>query len=174
VESGGGEISKGGVVISRIQKFKYLELIVEEKGDIDEDINHCTGVGWQKWKKVYGVLYDQRISFKLKGKVYRMVVRPTLLYGAECWPTKKTQAQSLMVTEMKMIRWMCGYTRQDRVRNIVIRERVGVAPLEEKLREARLRWFGHIKRRSVDAPVRRCEALDLVHYRRERGRPKTS
>jgi len=42
------------------------------------------------------------------------------------------------------------------------------------LREARLRWFGHIKRRSVDAPVRRCEALDLVHYRRERGRPKTS
>ena len=38
------------------------------------------------------------------------------------------------------------YTRQDRIRNIVIRERVGVAPLEEKLRETRLIWFGHINR----------------------------
>jgi len=73
-----------------------------------------------------------------------------------------------------MIWWMCGYTRQDRIRNIVIRERVGVAPLEEKVRETRLRWFKHVKRRSVDAPVRRCEALDLVHYSRGRGRSKTS
>ena len=38
----------------------------------------------------------------------------------------------------------------------------------------RLRWFGHVKRRSVDAPVRRCDAIDLLHYRRRRGRPKMS
>ena len=56
---------------------------------------------------------------------------------------------------------MCGYTRLDRIRNGVIRERVGVAPLEDKLRETRLRWFGHVKRRSVDAPVRRREVIDL-------------
>jgi len=51
---------------------------------------------------------------------------------------------------------------------------MGVAPLEDKLRETRLRWFGHVKRRSVDTPVRRCEAIDLSHYRRRRGRPKMS
>ena len=79
-----------------------------------------------------------------------------------------------MVAEMRMIRWMCGYTRLDRIRNGVIRERVGVAPLVDKLRETRLRWFGHVKRRSVDAPVRRCEAIDLSYYRRGRGRPKMS
>jgi len=78
-----------------------------------------------------------------------------------------------MVAEMRIIRWMCGYTRLDRIRNGVIRERVGVAPLEDKLRETRLRWFGHVKR-SVDAPVRRCEAIDLSCYRRGRGRPKMS
>jgi len=68
-----------------------------------------------------------------------MVVRPTLHYRAECWPIKKTQVQRLMVAKMRMIRWMCTYTRLDRIRNVVIRERVGVAPLEEKLRENRLR-----------------------------------
>ena len=36
-----------------------------------------------------------------------------------------------------------------------------------------MRWFRHVKR-SVDAPVKRCETIDLRHYTRERGRPKTS
>ena len=49
-----------------------------------------------------------------------------------------------------------------------------MAPLEEKLREARLRWFGHVKRRCVNAPVRRYEKISLSHYRRGRGRPKMS
>jgi len=73
-----------------------------------------------------------------------------------------------------MIRWMCGYTRLDRIRNVMIREQVGVAPLEDKLRETRLRWFGHVKRRSVDTPVRRCEPIDLLYCRRGRGHPKMS
>jgi len=68
---------------------------------------------------------------------------------------------------------MCGYTRLDRIRNVVIGERVGVVPLEDKLGETRLRWFVHVKR-SVDATVRRCEAIDLSHYTRGRGRPKMS
>ena len=51
---------------------------------------------------------------------------------------------------------------------------MGVAPLEDKLRETRLRWFGHVKRNSVDAPVRRCEAINLLHCKRGRGRLKMS
>ena len=40
----------------------------------------------------------------MKGKVYRMVVRPAVLYGSECWPLKKTQVQRLMVAEMRMVK----------------------------------------------------------------------
>ncbi|KAG5623698.1 hypothetical protein H5410_008916 [Solanum commersonii] len=58
------------------------------------------------------------------------------------------------VAEMRMLRWMCGPTRSDKIRNEVIREKVGVASVVDKLREARLRWFGHVKRQA-DAPVRR-------------------
>ena len=103
-----------------------------------------------------------------------MVLQPALLYREDCWLIKKTQVQRLMIPEMRMIRWMCGYTRLDRIRNVVIRERVGVAPLEDKLRKTRLRWFGHIERTSVSAPIRRCEALNLFQCKRGRGRPKTS
>jgi len=43
-----------------------------------------------------------------------------------------------MVAEMRMIRWMCGFIRLDKIRNEVIIEKVGVVPIEEKLRETRL------------------------------------
>lgn len=58
---------------------------------------------------------------------------------------------------------MCRYTRGDRIRNIVIWDKVGVIPIEDKIREAKLRWFGHIRRTSMDAPMRRWE---LPEYRR--------
>ena len=103
-----------------------------------------------------------------------MVVRSALLYGAECWPIKKSHVQRMRVAEMRMIRWICGHTRLDRIRNEVIRGKVGVASIEDKMREARLRWFGHIRRRPRDAPVRRCETLECLEYRRSRGRPKKS
>ncbi|PHT28103.1 Vacuolar protein sorting-associated protein 22 -like protein 1 [Capsicum baccatum] len=78
----------------------------------------------------------------------------------------------MKVAEMRMLRWMCGMTRGDRVRNETIREKVGVAPVECKMREVRLSWFGHVKRRDTDAPVRRCERLAMDGFRRGRGRPK--
>ena len=115
-----------------------------------------------------------KISVSLKGQVYHMVVIPALFYGAECWPDKRTQVQRLMVAEIRMIQWMCRNTWLDKIRNEVIREKVKVAPIKEKLRETRLRWFGHIKRRGVNALVRRYEAINFIHCRRGMGWPKMS
>jgi len=44
-----------------------------------------------------------------------------------------------MVAEMRIVRWMCGFTRLDRIRNGVIRRLAEVTPIEEKMRESRLR-----------------------------------
>jgi len=62
---------------------------------------------------------------------------------------------------------MCGLTREDRVRNEIIRETVGVTSVEDKMREGMLRWFGHVM-----SPVRTCERLALDGFKRSRGRPK--
>ena len=56
----------------------------------------------------------------------------------------------------------------------MIKEKVGVASIEEKLRDTRLRWFEHVKRRSVGVPVRRCEEINLHYCKRGRGRSKMS
>ena len=45
VERDDGEVTMGGVVVPRVEKFKYLGSIVEERGDIDEDISHHIRAG---------------------------------------------------------------------------------------------------------------------------------
>ena len=47
-----------------------------------------------------------------------------------------------------------------------------MAPIEDKLRENRLRWFGHIGRRSRDALVRRMEKIDIAQGKKLRGNQK--
>jgi len=64
-------------------------------------------------------------------------------------------------------------TRIDRIRNEVIRDLVKVTPIEDKIRETRLKWFGHVKR-SVNARVSRCEMINIPEGKRGRGSPNKS
>jgi len=80
----------------------------------------------------------------------------------------------MRVAETRMIHWICGHMRFDRIRNEVIRGKIGVTSIEDKIREARLHWFGHIRRRPMDVLVRRCETIECPDYRRSRGRSKKS
>uniref|UniRef100_A0A452XUZ8 Uncharacterized protein n=1 Tax=Aegilops tauschii subsp. strangulata TaxID=200361 RepID=A0A452XUZ8_AEGTS len=127
------EVSLDGQMVPQKDTFQYLGSMLQEDGGIDEDVNHRIKAGWMKWHQASGILCDKSVPQKLKGKFYRTTVRPTMLYGAECWPIKKRHVQPLGVAEMRMLRWMCGHMRKDRVRNDDIRDRVGVAPIEEKL-----------------------------------------
>ncbi|XP_021984724.1 uncharacterized protein LOC110880519 [Helianthus annuus] len=85
--------------------------------------------------------------------------------------TGEVQARKMEVAEMRMLRWMCGHTRLDRIRNDVFREMLEVVSISDKIKEGRLRWFGHVKRRQAIEPVRVVETLE-VEGRRSRGRPK--
>ena len=165
------EVCLDGQVIPQKDTFRYLGSMLQKDGEIDEDVSHRIKAGWMKWRQASGVLCDKRVPQKLKGRFYRTAIRPAMLYGAECWPTKRQHVQRLSVAEMRMLRWMCGHTRKDRVRNDDIRDRVGVAPIEEKLVQHRLRWFGHIQRRPSEAPVHSGRIKRADNVKRGRGRP---
>jgi hypothetical protein len=143
----------------------------EKNGDIDEDVSHRIKAGWLKWRQTSGVLCDPRVPLKLKGKFYRTAIRPAMLYGVEYWPTKRRHVQQLSIAEMRMLRWICGHTRRDRIRNDDIRERLGVAPVEKKLVQHRLRWFGHMQRRPTETPIRNGIIRRTGNKKRGRERP---
>ncbi|KAL5130219.1 THO complex subunit 4A [Glycine soja] len=166
------EVKIGDHIIPQVTRFKYLGSVIQDDGKIEGDVNHRIQAGWMKWRKASGVLCDAKVPIKLKGKFYRTAVRPVILYGTECWAVKSQHENKVGVAEMRMLRWMCGKTRQDKIRNEAIRERVGVAPIVEKMMENRLRWFGHVERRPVDSVVRRVDQMERRQTIRGRGRPK--
>ena len=58
---------------------------------METEITKRVGAGWRNWNKCSGVLCDIRMQVKLKGKVYKTVIRSAMLYGAETWDTTKRQ-----------------------------------------------------------------------------------
>ena len=160
-----------GTQVKKVEEFKYLGSTVQSNGDCDREVKRRVQAGWNGWRKVTGVICDKKISAEAKGKVYKTVVRPALLFGLETVATSKKQEQELEVAEMRMLRWSLGVTRLDRIRNENIRGTAHVRRLGEKQREQRLRWFGHVMRRGENYVGRRM--LDMnVPGRRKRGRPK--
>ena len=51
---------------------------------------------------------------------------PALMYGAETWATTKSQERARQVNEMRMLQWMCGVTKKDKIRNEHVRGSVKV------------------------------------------------
>ncbi|VDP21101.1 unnamed protein product [Heligmosomoides polygyrus] len=106
----------------------------------------------------------------LKRKLYG-TARPALLYGCECWALGRAQERQLHAAEMRMLRWACGWTRRDRERNEDVRAVMKTAPIQLKMREQRLRWYGHVLRRPEDHFTRL--ALDFeAPEKRPRRAPK--
>ena len=141
------DIQLQGETVTRVKTFIYLGSTLAEDGELDAEVTHRVQSGWKNWKRVSGVLCDRIMNVKIKGKVYRAVVRPALIYVAETWALKKAHENKLEVEEMRMLRWMCGVTKLDKIRNERIRGTTKVGEITKKVQERRLKWYGHVMRR---------------------------
>nr|GEU62121.1 hypothetical protein [Tanacetum cinerariifolium] len=79
------------------------ESMMHKFARIDEDVSHRIKVAWLKWKADTKVRCDRNVPLKRKGKFYRATVRPSKLCGSECWPITKALANSMKVTELRML-----------------------------------------------------------------------
>ena len=72
-----------GEKVKRAKNFKYLGSTVGSDGRCEEEVRRRIQAGWMSWKKVSGVLYDRKLSARVKGKMYKSVVRLAMVYGME-------------------------------------------------------------------------------------------
>lgn len=61
---------------------------------------------------------------------------------------------------MRMLCWVSGHTSKDKIMNECIREKVGVASIEENMVELHLRWFRHVKRRPIEVSVKKVYKME--------------
>ena len=83
------KVKLDGEEIKNVTTFKYIGSMFDAEGGTTTDCKKRVRVAWNKWREVTGVIYDKKVPVKLKHKIYKTVIKPTMTYGAECWTMKK-------------------------------------------------------------------------------------
>lgn len=97
---------------------------------------------------------------------YKIVRKPAILYGSECWSlnTKRTNK----FKKIEMISWYrcrleiiyIGYNyRLGIIRIVVTSKSLRVALIIGKMRANKFRWFGHIERRKKNEIAKRVKGI---------------
>ena len=123
-----------GTSLRQVNKFKYLGVTISEEGGSEEAVRARVSAAWGKWRDISGVISDKNMPRKLKIKLYMTVIRPVLLYGAECWTVRKKEEQILEKTEMMMLTRIKGVTLRERVKSVDIRKELGMSSIQEKVK----------------------------------------
>ena len=61
------------------------------------------------------VVWNKNISVKVKKCIFESMVKSRLLYGGDVWWASKKDIGKLETVQNDFIRWVTGFTRQDRV-----------------------------------------------------------
>ncbi|XP_066953239.1 uncharacterized protein [Macrobrachium rosenbergii] len=153
------------------------EIPAEERLIIGGDMNGHVGRTTEGIERVHGDwgvgerndeeerVMDCAVSF------YLAIVNTCFDVWSRNMPVKRVQEKKLIMEEMQMLRWMCGVTKMDRIKNERIRGTTKVVELSKKAQERRLQWHGHVMRRDESYVGRRVMQME-VPGRRVRGRPE--
>ena len=166
-----------GLKINR-KKTVYLRFNVDGKLDGNSEINlqgqNLERVNTFKYQRMETWMRRWRIEYNQDGKLeesigdsvrpkskFETVVRPAMMYGAETWAVKKAQEKKLDVAEMKMLRWMSGVTRLDRIRSERIRGTTKVGEISKKVQESRFKSYGHVLKREDEYVGKRVMGAEV-------------
>ncbi|XP_066995574.2 uncharacterized protein [Anabrus simplex] len=134
---------------------KTAEMPPEDYLIVGDDLNVHVGQ-----REDTSVSCDRRMKDHLKSKIYWTAIRPVALYGTECWPATKEVERRLSVMETKMLRWTAGITTNDD-----IKKRFGVAPIQKKMQENRLRCFRHVLRAEDNSLAKSAYTFEVAGER---------
>jgi len=103
--------------------------------------------------------------------LYRVVARPSLLYGSETWVTTQRDMNRLEAAEMRFLRSVTGYTRLDKIRSEVIRKELEISGIQYVRLKYKQNWINHLD--IMDNTRLPKHALNYKpRGRRDRGRPR--
>ena len=165
------ELRLGETVLELVDNFKYLGVMINEKCNMELEINNRISKFSKNVGLMYPLLKEQCISARVKTLIYKTILRPLLTYGCECWVLTTRLKSRIQAAEMRVLRQIKGVTRRDRLRNDDIREELNVESVLVFIERSQLRWYGHVMRMDQNRqPVKYYKWTPVG--RRPVGRPR--
>ncbi|VDP21694.1 unnamed protein product [Heligmosomoides polygyrus] len=96
-------IKVNDIKFPRTSVFNYMGSAIASDGKLMVEVNSRVSAAWSKWRSFTSVLCDSKMSERMKSKIYRAVVRPVAMYGAERWPaTKEVETRLSAYTTIRL------------------------------------------------------------------------
>jgi hypothetical protein len=170
-EEGEDEVVVDGGVIQEVQQFCYLGDVLDCEAGVERAVRARVAAAWRSWREIASLLVNSTIDLRTRGKVYEACVRPVLMYGSETWALTDRLLGVLRSCDRRMLRYMARVRWQDGRSSEEVAEMCGVDDLAVKIRQGRLRWFGHVRRAEEGSVLHQVEVVE-VQGRRPVGRPR--
>jgi len=151
----------------QVKQFNYLgcELSLGGEPDFDKKINRLQEICSTIRKHLNKTRTETQMKF------YKVVARPSLLYGSETWVTTQRDMTDVEAAETRFLRSVTGYTRLDKIRNEVIRKELEISGIQDVRLKYKQNWINHLER--MDNTRLPKHALNYkLRRRRDHGRPR--
>ena len=114
------------MIVEEVDCFKYLESQVEVDGGCEMDVVPRMNQGYRAWGELKSVLSNRGLGIKAKKCLYKVIIVPKALYGAEACGMRSAERKKVNVLEIKCLRSLVGVLQMDKVGNEEVRRRAGI------------------------------------------------
>ena len=141
------------------------ELSLDGEPDFDKKINIFEGICDTIRKNL------KKTGTETQMKFYKVVARPSPLYGSERWVTTQRDMTFLEAAEMRFLRSVTGYARLDKIRSEDIRQELEISGIQDVRLKYKQNWINHLERMDNARPLKH-----VLNYKPrgsgDRGRPR--
>ncbi|BHF58811.1 hypothetical protein SprV_0100176600 [Sparganum proliferum] len=139
------QISVNGSQLQVVDNFPYPGCILSRITTVEDEVTRNISKASQAFCRLQGPVWNcHGLQLSMKLKIYKAVILPTLLYGADTWTVYTKQAGRLNHFHFSCLRCILKPRWQDRIPDTDVRERTGILDIYTMLRQQQLRWSGHL------------------------------
>ena len=161
-----------GKTIKQVNSCVYLGGAVCDDGGISKAIQRIVQAGAAAWRRVEGIMWENKLKKQLKGKVLETSLVAACIYGLGTLARTLRQEENIHITENNWVGRICKVTQEDRWKMKELRKEIGMKKhLKIKVVGSRMRWAGHVQRMGEDRLSKRAWKAEEGDRRRS-GRPK--
>nr|VZH94482.1 unnamed protein product [Spirometra erinaceieuropaei] len=164
------QISVKGTQLQVVENFLYVCSTLSRNTKIDDEVANRISKASQVFGHLQSTVWNRHgLQLSRKLKIYKAVILPTLLYGAETWTVYAKQARRLNHFHLCCLRRILRLNWQDRIPDTGVLERTGILSIYSILRQIQMRWNGHLVRMDDERLPKRLFYGDVATGSRRQG-----
>ena len=131
---------------------KYLGSLLET----EQDIKRRKSLALATFRNLSYIFENNKVSLQTKLKLLRSHVESILLYNSEIWTMTVKLEQEIDIFQRNLVRKILNIRWPDTISNAKLYEKTKVTKWSKKIKERRLKWYGHLLRLPENTPAKQA------------------